>query len=128
MSPPQSGLLGSSPNINIHALTLNSPRLSSSRPLHPDNSYRASSSYISSSLHRQDEYDEPEPEEGSSPGAEDDEDTGESVSTGDDPLVESMFEMELEEEDGRGRSAEADSGFGSAGSTNGAKGPQMGYF
>lgn len=134
VSPPQSGLLGSSPNINIHALTLNSPRLTASRSLHPDNSFRASSSYVSSSLHRQDEYEheaEAEHDEGSSPPAEDDEDTGESVSTGDDPLVESMFEMELEEEDGRGRSAEADSGFGSAGSTNGhvvAKGPQMGYF
>lgn len=137
VSPPASGLLGSSPTINIHALTLNSPRLVASRSLHPDHSMPLHPSpFAAGSFYEQDEYEqerEEDRQDGSSPNEQDvdEDDTGESVSTGEDPLVDSMFEMELEEEDGaRARSTEVDSGFGSGGSTNGVKGagPVLGYF
>lgn len=127
VSPPTSGLLGS-PLLNIDSLT--SPRFQNS-PLHHSPSFHFGSSPAYNSPHFPNTDIEPEPalEEG-----DEDEDTGESVSTGDDALDESMFDLDLgggssgmdvegSSESERSRSVGHDSGFGSM-----KEKPSMGYF
>lgn len=130
VSPPTSGLLGS-PLLNIDSLT--SPRFHNSPHLYQSPSFR-SPAFSPADLDSETAVDE----------ADEDEDTGESVSTPDDGLDDGMFDldlggssgMELEveaseasSESGRSRSAGHDSGFGSLKESGGMQGqPPMGLF
>ncbi|ORY90220.1 hypothetical protein BCR35DRAFT_299806 [Leucosporidium creatinivorum] len=131
VSPPTSGLLGS-PLLNIDSLT--SPRFQNSPHLHQSPSFH-SPAFSTTELDSETALDEAD---------EDEEDTGESVSTPDDGLDDGMFDldlggssgMELEveaseasSESGRSRSAGHDSGFGSLKENGGMQGqPPMGFF